>query len=166
LNSFIRKRERLEQLPSTPARTKQIQDISKQLLAAQKHLGSLYSDEETDRVNLEDRVKTEEHKSGLYLRWKAKNAALVKAKGRLSHLSTSADQIRMQAQMAVNSAQNAQNKASRTQTTNSLLLNSERRLRIKEKVFAKEAKVIQLTPKSGLRKKIFCDRELLGPRRS
>jgi len=37
------------QLPSTPARTKQIQDISKQLLAAQKHLGSLYSDEETDR---------------------------------------------------------------------------------------------------------------------
>mmetsp|Transcript_63751 Transcript_63751/g.103076 ORF Transcript_63751/g.103076 Transcript_63751/m.103076 type:complete len:874 (+) Transcript_63751:129-2750(+) len=141
LNSFIRQRERLEQLPSTPARTKQIQDISKQLLAAQKHLGSLYSDEETDRVNLEDRVKGEEHKSGLYLRWKAKNAALVKAKARLSHLSTSADQIRMQAQTAVNSAQDAQNKASRTQTTNSLLLNSERRLRIKEKVFTKEAKL-------------------------
>jgi hypothetical protein len=93
LNSFIRQRERLEQLPSTPARTKQIKDISQKLIAAQKTLGSLYSNEETDRVNLEDRVKAQEHKSGLYLRWKAKNAALTKAKARLGRLSASADQV-------------------------------------------------------------------------
>ncbi len=37
----------------------QIEDISKQLVAAQKRLGSLYSNEETDRVNLEDRVKAQ-----------------------------------------------------------------------------------------------------------
>ncbi|EKX30994.1 hypothetical protein GUITHDRAFT_149566, partial [Guillardia theta CCMP2712] len=43
LNKYIRERERMEELPKTPARVKKIQDVSKKLVAAQKKLGTLYS---------------------------------------------------------------------------------------------------------------------------
>ena len=85
-------------------------------------------------------MKQQEHGTRLYRQWQAKHAALAKAKARLSALSSSADGIRARASAAVAAAQAAQGKAVRTQTTNNLLLNSERRLRIKQKVFAKEAK--------------------------
>jgi len=70
--------------------------------------------------------------------------------------------LHIQAQTAVNSAQDAQNKASRTQTTNSLLLNSERRLRIKEKVFTKEAKLKAANAKKWAAKENFLRSRISG----
>ena len=70
--------------------------------------------------------------------------------------------LHIQAQTAVNLAQDAQNKASRTQTTNSLLLNSERRLRIKEKVFTKEAKLKAANAKKWAAKKNLLHSRISG----
>uniref|UniRef100_A0A7S4NR47 Uncharacterized protein n=1 Tax=Guillardia theta TaxID=55529 RepID=A0A7S4NR47_GUITH len=139
LNKYIRERERMEELPKTPARVKKIQDVSKKLVAAQKKLGTLYSNEESDREALKASVEAEEKKTPVYLGYVAKNKLLQTARQRLSSISTRADQIRMQAQIAEQSASEATEKTARTETTDALLKSSERRLRVKEKAFDKES---------------------------
>ena len=63
--------------------TQELKAISAKLKAAQKTLGTLYSNEESDKEALENRVKAKERKSALYIRCSCDHVSC--ARGRVAH---------------------------------------------------------------------------------
>jgi len=133
-------RTKLQELPKSKAHTAELKALGAELTKAQAYLGKLYSDEQTDRNELRATVHKDELQSALYLRFKAKQALLDGDQAQLNQITTSANEEREQAQEDVNNGGAAEQRMLRTSSTNRLLAQSERRLRIKEKVYKKEVK--------------------------